>query len=202
MSTAGQFHFVNSVVKGVDDDYNTRILKAVRNVTVDEIKRVMKEVLLPAFAPGVSNVVVTCAPIMEEVSFPFLFPSSFVFLDVLYVLRKLHLRLCPYISIPRSTVSGIPLLHLSSCFSLEPGSWPRAAAVLPRSVKSYNVPALHQDATSFSFPMLLPSQLTLSTISHPLSRIKHRLTRDQSGNHQRLHSIRLQNTSPAPLRFP
>lgn len=76
MSTAGQFHFVNSVVKGVEDDYNTRILKAVRDVTVDEIKKVMKEVLLPAFTPGVSNVVVTCAPIMEEVSLPV--PFSFV----------------------------------------------------------------------------------------------------------------------------
>jgi Zn-dependent M16 (insulinase) family peptidase len=79
MSTAGQFHFVNSVVKGVDEDYNTRILKAVRDVTVDEIKKVMKEVLLPAFTPGISNVVVTCAPIMEEVGFSVPFPSSFVF---------------------------------------------------------------------------------------------------------------------------
>ncbi|PMD34524.1 zinc metalloprotease-like protein [Hyaloscypha variabilis F] len=66
MSTAGQFHFVNGVIRGVDDDYNTRMLKAVRNVTVDEIKKVMKDVLMPAFTPGVSNVVVTCAPIMEE----------------------------------------------------------------------------------------------------------------------------------------
>jgi hypothetical protein len=74
MSTAGQFHFVNGVVKGVDDEYNTRILKAVRDVTVDEIKAVMKDVLLPAFTPGLSNVVVTCAPIMEEVCFPFLLP--------------------------------------------------------------------------------------------------------------------------------
>ena len=71
MSTAGQYHFVNGVVKGVDDDYNFRILKAVRDVTVDEIKKVMKDVLMPAFTPGVSNVVVTCAPIMEEVRFPF-----------------------------------------------------------------------------------------------------------------------------------
>ena len=71
MSTAGQFHFVNGVIRGVDDDYNTRMLKAVRNVTVDEIKKVMKDVLMPAFTPGVSNVVVTCAPIMEEVSHPF-----------------------------------------------------------------------------------------------------------------------------------
>jgi hypothetical protein len=75
MSTAGQYHFVNGVVKGVDDDYNSHILKAVRDVTVDEIKKVMKNVLMPAFTPGVSNVVVTCAPIMEEVRFPFL-PSS------------------------------------------------------------------------------------------------------------------------------
>ncbi|PMD59938.1 uncharacterized protein K444DRAFT_561618 [Hyaloscypha bicolor E] len=66
MSTAGQYHFVNGVVKGVDDDYNSQILKAVRDVTVDEIKKVMKNVLMPAFTPGVSNVVVTCAPIMEE----------------------------------------------------------------------------------------------------------------------------------------
>jgi len=71
MSTAGQYHFVNGVIKGVDDDYNSRILKAVRDVTVDEIKKVMKDVLMPAFTPGVSNVVVTCAPIMEEVSFSF-----------------------------------------------------------------------------------------------------------------------------------
>ena len=71
MSTAGQYHFVNGVIKGVDDDYNSRILKAVRDVTVDEIKKVMKDVLMPAFTPGVSNVVVTCAPIMEEVSSSF-----------------------------------------------------------------------------------------------------------------------------------
>ena len=67
MATAGQFHFVNGVVKGVDDAYNSQILKAVRNVTVDDIKKVMKDVLMPAMTPGSSNVVVTCAPIMEEV---------------------------------------------------------------------------------------------------------------------------------------
>jgi hypothetical protein len=71
MSTAGQYHFVNGVIKGVDDDYNSRMLKAVRDVTVDEIKKVMRDVLMPTFTPGVSNVVVTCAPIMEEVGFPF-----------------------------------------------------------------------------------------------------------------------------------
>ncbi|TVY16263.1 Uncharacterized protein LARI1_G007005 [Lachnellula arida] len=66
MAAAGQFHFVDSVVKGVADDYNERLLKQVRAVTVDEIKAAMSNVLLPLFAPGKANVVVTCAPIMVE----------------------------------------------------------------------------------------------------------------------------------------
>lgn len=74
MAAAGQYHFVNSVIRGLDDEYDTWMLKSVRNVTVEEIKNVMKTVLLPAFTPGKANVVVTCAPIMEEVglSEPFL----------------------------------------------------------------------------------------------------------------------------------
>jgi len=66
MAAAGQFHFVDSVVKGVADDYNEKLLKQVRAVTVDEIKSVMSNVLLPLFVPGKANVVVTCAPIMVE----------------------------------------------------------------------------------------------------------------------------------------
>lgn len=68
MAAAGQFHFVDSVVREVDDGYNERVLKAVRAVTVPEIQAVMKDILIPAFTPGKANVVVTCAPIMEEVS--------------------------------------------------------------------------------------------------------------------------------------
>jgi Zn-dependent M16 (insulinase) family peptidase len=71
MATAGQFHFINGVIKGVDDEYDARMLKAVRNVTVDQIKAVMKDLLIPAMTPGTGNVVVTCAPIMEEVCYPF-----------------------------------------------------------------------------------------------------------------------------------
>ncbi|CAG8970962.1 hypothetical protein HYALB_00000943 [Hymenoscyphus albidus] len=66
MAAAGQFHFVDSVVREVDDEYNTRTLQKVRAVTVDEIKAVMKDVLLPIFTPGTANLVVTAAPIMEE----------------------------------------------------------------------------------------------------------------------------------------
>ncbi|KUJ07759.1 zinc metalloprotease-like protein [Mollisia scopiformis] len=66
MAAAGQFHFINSVVREVDDDYSSKLLTAVRNVTVDEIKTVMNDILMCSFTPGKSNVVVTCAPIMEE----------------------------------------------------------------------------------------------------------------------------------------
>ncbi|PQE32018.1 peptidase m16 inactive domain-containing protein [Rutstroemia sp. NJR-2017a WRK4] len=66
MAAAGQVKFVNSVMRGLEDDYDSEMLKKVRAVTVEEIKRVMKDVLLPSFTPGKSNVVVTCAPIMEK----------------------------------------------------------------------------------------------------------------------------------------
>jgi Zn-dependent M16 (insulinase) family peptidase len=69
MAAAGQFKFVDSVIRGVDEDYNKRIMEQVRAVGVDDIKNVMKDVLMPAFLPGTANVVVTCAPIMEEVCF-------------------------------------------------------------------------------------------------------------------------------------
>lgn len=67
MAAAGQFHFIDGVIRGVGDDYNQKMLQKVRAITVDEIKAVMKDVLLPIFMPGKANIVVTCAPIMEEV---------------------------------------------------------------------------------------------------------------------------------------
>jgi hypothetical protein len=61
---------VNKVIKEVNNEYNTRILKATRDVTVKQIKGVIKEVLIPAFMPGIANVVVTCRPIIEDVYLP------------------------------------------------------------------------------------------------------------------------------------
>lgn len=68
MSSAAQMNFVNTVVRDVGSDYNKQIMEKVRAVSVDEIKAAMKDTLLPAFLPGKANIVVTCAPIMEEVS--------------------------------------------------------------------------------------------------------------------------------------
>ena len=66
MAAAGQFHFEDSVIRGVAADHHTNMLKKVREVGRAQIKQVMKDILLPAFLPGKANIVVTCAPIMQE----------------------------------------------------------------------------------------------------------------------------------------
>ncbi|KAI9660873.1 MAG: hypothetical protein M1829_006438 [Trizodia sp. TS-e1964] len=66
MNAAAQISFVNQVIKGVPSDYNAQILKKVRNVSNEEIKTVLKNLVLPVFMPGSSNFVVTCAPVLQE----------------------------------------------------------------------------------------------------------------------------------------
>lgn len=65
---AAQASFMRQVMQDLPKDWNDIILKRVRDVTVDEIKQAMKDVLLPAFRPATANVFITCAPVMEEVS--------------------------------------------------------------------------------------------------------------------------------------
>lgn len=67
MATAAQVSFVNSVIRGLVKNYNAELMEKVRKVGVKEIKKAMEDVLLPVFTPGKANVVITCAPIMEEV---------------------------------------------------------------------------------------------------------------------------------------
>ncbi|KAK3378364.1 Metalloenzyme, LuxS/M16 peptidase-like protein [Podospora didyma] len=66
MAAAAQQNFVVGVVRGLEPQWNRRMLARVRDVTGDEIRAVMREIILPVFEPGKSNVVVTCAPLMEE----------------------------------------------------------------------------------------------------------------------------------------
>ncbi|KAI2609030.1 Metalloenzyme, LuxS/M16 peptidase-like protein [Hypoxylon fragiforme] len=66
MATAALQNYINSVVRGLDPDYNMKMLAKVRTVTVDDIKQAMKKWLLPLFEPGKSNVVVCCAHAMVE----------------------------------------------------------------------------------------------------------------------------------------
>jgi len=66
MAAAAQQNFVLGVIRGLDPDWNKEMLAKVRDVTHDEIRAAMRDIVLPVFEPGKSNVVVTCAPIMEE----------------------------------------------------------------------------------------------------------------------------------------
>ncbi|KAI9821556.1 MAG: hypothetical protein M1832_003230 [Thelocarpon impressellum] len=66
MEAAAYGSFTDQVVREVPRDYNEQTLRKVRAVGVDELKAVLREVVLPVFVPGTSDVVVTCAPVMEE----------------------------------------------------------------------------------------------------------------------------------------
>ncbi|KAH6643251.1 zinc metalloprotease [Truncatella angustata] len=66
MAAAATQNYIVSAVRGLEPDFNTKLLAKVRNVTEDQIKYAMKKYLLPLFEPGKSNVVVCCAPIMVD----------------------------------------------------------------------------------------------------------------------------------------
>ncbi|KAF3771027.1 hypothetical protein M406DRAFT_235927, partial [Cryphonectria parasitica EP155] len=66
MADAAQQNYILSVVRGLGLDWTKKIMAQVRNVTDSEIRQVMKDMIMPVFQPGKSNVVVTCAPIMQE----------------------------------------------------------------------------------------------------------------------------------------
>ena len=68
MASAAQGSFVREVIRGLPADWNEVILRQVRAVGVPEIKAVMRDVVLPIFEGKTSNLFVTCAPIMQEVS--------------------------------------------------------------------------------------------------------------------------------------
>ncbi|KAH7318215.1 Metalloenzyme, LuxS/M16 peptidase-like protein [Stachybotrys elegans] len=66
MPNAAQQNFVLSVVRGLPLDWSKTLLKAVSEVTEEQIKDVMRKLILPVFEPGKSNVVVTCGKLMTE----------------------------------------------------------------------------------------------------------------------------------------
>lgn len=77
MSGAAQANFVQSVFRGLSTDWGKDLLRRVRAVTEDEMRSVMKEMIMPCFEPGKSNIVITCAKLMQEVRCPV--PALFSF---------------------------------------------------------------------------------------------------------------------------
>ncbi|KAF7534818.1 hypothetical protein G7054_g5918 [Neopestalotiopsis clavispora] len=66
MASAATQNYIIGAVRGLEPEFNTKLLAKVRDVTEDQIRHAMTEYLLPLFEPGKSNVVVCCAPIMLE----------------------------------------------------------------------------------------------------------------------------------------
>lgn len=67
LPSAAQGTFIRQVMYGLAPDYMDTLLRKVRAVTVDEIKAVLKSIVLNLFTPGKADVVVTCAPGLKEV---------------------------------------------------------------------------------------------------------------------------------------
>ncbi|CAK7228457.1 hypothetical protein SEUCBS140593_006921 [Sporothrix eucalyptigena] len=66
MAMAAQQNYILSVVRGLDAGWSHRVMRAAREVTNEQIQSVMKEFIMPVFEPGKSNVVVTCALLLED----------------------------------------------------------------------------------------------------------------------------------------
>ena len=68
MTAAAQWSFVRQVIRGLPRGWNETILESVRKVLAAEIKNAIKEYILPIFSAETSNLIVACAPIMQQVS--------------------------------------------------------------------------------------------------------------------------------------
>ncbi|KAI0471772.1 Metalloenzyme, LuxS/M16 peptidase-like protein [Xylariaceae sp. FL0804] len=66
MATAAMQSYILTVVRGLSQDYNTKMLAQVRSVTVEDLKEAIRHWLLPIFEPGKSNVIICCAHMMVE----------------------------------------------------------------------------------------------------------------------------------------
>lgn len=67
MSGAGTMSFVHQVVHGVSKDYNSELLRKVKEVTSEDIRGALRDILLPLFEPGTSNVVITSSQVKADV---------------------------------------------------------------------------------------------------------------------------------------
>ncbi|KIW71936.1 hypothetical protein PV04_00162 [Phialophora macrospora] len=66
LASAAGSSFVRSVIRGLPEDLMARMLRKVRDVGVQEIKTVLKEVVFDMFRPGKADIVVTCATGLKE----------------------------------------------------------------------------------------------------------------------------------------
>lgn len=70
IASAAQGSFIRQVIRNLPSDYKEKTLKQVRVTGVEDVKAALREIILPLFAPDKANLVVTCAPVLEEVRVP------------------------------------------------------------------------------------------------------------------------------------
>ena len=67
MVDAAKSSFIDLVVRGVDKDWQEWVLREVRKITEEDVKRTLKDIVAPVFEPEKVDVVVTCSDISKEV---------------------------------------------------------------------------------------------------------------------------------------
>ena len=70
MSGAGTASFVRQAVYGIPKDFNEELLRRVKAVTVEDVKKVLKDLVLKCFSPKSSNVAVVSSVVKAEVCTP------------------------------------------------------------------------------------------------------------------------------------
>lgn len=66
MSSAALVGFINQVVRGISKDWATEFLKKVREVSKEDVKKVLTEVVMKVFEVGKADLLVTCADVMKD----------------------------------------------------------------------------------------------------------------------------------------
>ncbi|KAL5342608.1 Metalloenzyme, LuxS/M16 peptidase-like protein [Aspergillus crustosus] len=65
-ASAAQGSFIRQVVRALPSDYKERILREVRDISAEDVKKALSEIILPLFAPETANIVITCTTVLQE----------------------------------------------------------------------------------------------------------------------------------------
>ncbi|KAL4775548.1 Metalloenzyme, LuxS/M16 peptidase-like protein [Aspergillus nidulans var. acristatus] len=65
-ANAAQGSFIRQVVRSLPSDYKERILREVRDTSAEDVKRALREIILPLFSSDTANIVITCTTVLRE----------------------------------------------------------------------------------------------------------------------------------------
>jgi Zn-dependent M16 (insulinase) family peptidase len=68
LSGAGTASFIRQVVNGLSKDFNSQLLQKIKKTTVEDMKKTLRDYVLPCFEPATSNVVVITSLAKADVS--------------------------------------------------------------------------------------------------------------------------------------